>query len=155
MRTLAQIEVDSRMAMTDVKIAKEAVKAIKNQVNGSSSALECMELETESTYQVTTYRDHVAYIRACNLKRITPLNIKVSVQYTTPHLEISWLTEGVIDGKCCLAKITTYATWDNGWYMWDTCEDNGAPKAPYAEVFIKEQKYYKLPGNFPGNKTRI
>ena len=138
MRTLAQIEVDSSIAMTDVKIAKEAVKAIKNPVNGSASALECMELETESTYQVTTYRDYVSSVRACNLKRITPLSLKVSVQYTTPHLEVSWYAEGVIDGKCCLAKITTYATWQDGWYKWDNCEDTGVPKAPYAEVFIKE-----------------
>ena len=138
MKIFAQVEVDSSIAMTDVKIAKEAVKAIKKEVNGSSSALECMELETESTYQVTTYRNHVTSIRACNLKRITPLSLKVSVQYTTPHLEISWLTEGVIDGKCCLAKITTYAIWQDGWYMWHNCGDNGAPKAPYAEIFIQE-----------------
>ena len=138
MRTLAQVEISSETTLAGVKIAKEAVKAIKKEVNGSSSALECMELETESTYQVTTYRDHVTSIRACNLKRITPLNIKVSVQYTTPHLEISWLTEGVIDCKSCIAKITTYATWQDGWYVWDDCEDNGAPKAPYAEVFIQE-----------------
>ena len=138
MRTLSQIEISSETTLAGVKIAKEAVKAIKKEVNGSSSALECMELETESTYQVTTYHDHVTSIRACNLKRITPLSIKVSVQYTTPHLEISWLTEGVIDGKCCLAKITTYATWQDGWYMWHNCGDNGASKAPYAEVFIKE-----------------
>ena len=138
MKIFAQVEVDSSIAMTDVKIAKEAVKAIKKEVNGSDSALKCMELETESTYQVTTYRDHVTSIRACKLKRITPLNIKVSVPYTTPHLEISWLTEGVIDGKCCLAKIKKYATWQDGWYMWHNCGDNGAPKAPYAEVFIQE-----------------
>ena len=138
MRTLAQVEISSETTLAGVKIAKEAVKAIKNPVNGSSSALECMGLETESTYQVTTYHDHVTSIRACNLKRITPLNIKVSVQYTTPHLEISWLTEGVIDGKSCIAKISAYATWQDGWYMWHNCGDNGAPKAPYAEVFIKE-----------------
>ena len=138
MRTLAQVEISSETTLAGVKIAESVVKAIKKEVNGSDSAFECMELETESTYQVTTYHDHVTSIRACNLKRITPLNIKVSVQYTAPHLEISWLTEGVIDGKCCLAKITTYATWQDGWYKWDNCEDNGAPKAPYAEVFIAE-----------------
>ena len=100
--------------------------------------MESLELETESTYQVTTYRNHVASRRACNLKRITPLNIKVSVQYITPHLEISWLAEGVIDCKSCIAEITTFATWENDWYMWYKCGDNGVPKAPYAEVFIKE-----------------
>ena len=138
MRTLAQVEISSETTLAGVMIAKSVVKAIKKEVNGSSSALECMELETESTYQVTTYSDHVTSIRACNLRRITPLNIKVSVQYTTPHFEISWLTEGVIDGKCCYAEITALATWENGWYMWHNCGDNGAPKAPYAEVFIKE-----------------
>ena len=136
MKTLAQVGISPETTLAGVKIAKEAVKAIKNPVNGS--ALECMELETESTYQVTTYLDHVTSIRACNLKRITPLNIKVSVQFITPHLEISWLTEGVIDGKCCLAKITTYATWQDGWYKWFYVEDDGTSKAPYAEVFIKE-----------------
>ena len=138
MRTLAQVEISSETTLAGVKIAKEAVKDSKKAIKDGNSALECMELETESTYQVTTYRDHITSIRACNLKRITPLSIKVSVQYTTPHLEISWLTEGVIDGKCCLAKITTYATWQDGWYMWHNCGDNGATKAPYAEVFIQE-----------------
>ena len=138
MRTLAQIEISSETTLAGVKIAESVVKAIKKEVNGSSSALKCMELETESTYQVITYHDHVMSRRACNLKRITPLQIEVSVPVITPHLEISWLTEGVIDGKCCLAKITTFATWQDGWYVWDDCEDTGAPKAPYAEVFIKE-----------------
>ena len=138
MRTIAQVEISSETTVAGAKIAKEAVKAIKKEVNGSFSALECMELETESTYQVTTYRDHVTSVRACNLKRITPLRLTVSVQYTTPHLEISWLAEGVINCKSCIAKITTYATWRDGWYMWHNCEDTGVPKAPYAEVFIKE-----------------
>ena len=138
MRTLAQVEISSETTLSGVKIAKEAVKAIKNQVDGSASVLECMELETESTYQVTTYRDHVASIRACNLKRITPINLKVSVPFITPYIEVSWLAEGMIDCKSCMAKITAHATWKDGWYMWDTCEDTGAPEAPYAEVFIKE-----------------
>ena len=138
MKTTAQVGISPETTLAGVKIAKEAVKAIKNSVNGSSSALECMELETESIYQVTTYRDHVTSVRACNLKRITPLSIRVNVQYTTPHLEISWLTEGVIDCKSCIAKITAYATWQDGWYVWHNCGDNGVPKAPYAEVFIKE-----------------
>ena len=139
MKTLTQVGISPETTLAGVKIAKEAVKAIKKEVNGSSSALECMELETESTYQVTTYRDHVTSVRACNLKRITPLNIKVSVQYTTPHLEISWLAEGVIDCKSCMAKITAYATWKDGWYVWHNCEDTGVPKAPLATIYISEE----------------
>ena len=139
MRTLAQVEISSETTVDGMKIAREAVKAIKKSVDGSASALECMELETESTYQVTTYHDHVTSIRGCNLKRITPLNIKVSVQYTTPHLEISWLTEGVIDCKSCIAKISAYATWQDGWYMWHNCGDNGTPKAPLATIYINEE----------------
>ena len=138
MKIFAQVEISSETTLAGVKIAKEAVKAIKKEVNGTSSAFECMELETESTYQVTTYSNNVTSVRSCNLKRITPLNIKVSVQYITPHLEISWLTEGVIDDKRCYAEITALATWQDGWYMWHNCGDNGAPKAPYAEDFIKE-----------------
>ena len=133
MRTIAQVGISPETTLAGVKIAKEAVKAIKKSADGGDSALVCMELETEITYQVTTIGDdHVPYMRACELKRITPLNIKVSVQYTT-QLEISWIAEGVLDGKNCLAKISAYATWD-GWYVWD----NGVPKAPYAEVFIRE-----------------
>ena len=138
MNNLTTVGISPETTLAGVEIAKEAVKAIKKSVDGSDSALECMELETESTYQVTTYCNNVTSVRDCNLKRITPLNIKVSVQFSTPHLEISWLTEGVIDGKCCLAKITTYATWQDGWYKWFYVEDDGTPKAPYAEVFIKE-----------------
>ena len=133
-----QITIDPMTDKKDIKEAKSVVKALKTEPNGTSSALECMGLETEVLYQVTTYRSNVASIRPCDLRRITPLSIKVSVQFTLPHLEVSWLTEGMIDGKCCLAKITTYATWENGWYMWYNYGDNGAPKAPYAEVFIKE-----------------
>ena len=136
MRTLAQIEISPETTLANVKEAKEVVKAIKKSVDGSS-ALECMALETENTYQITTYHDHVTSIRDCDLKRITPLNIEVYVQFT-PHLEVSWLTEGVIDGKSCIAKITADATWKDGWYIWDDCEDTSASKAPYAEVFIKE-----------------
>ena len=138
MKTFAQIGISPETTLSEVKIAREAVKAIRKEVDGNASAVEGMELETESTYQVTTYRDHVASIRACSLKRITPLSIKVSVQLSTPHLEISWLAEGVIDGKRCIAKISTYATWEDGWYIWDDCEETGVPKAPYAEVFIEE-----------------
>ena len=39
----------------DIKEAKAVAKAIKKEVNGSSSALECMELETYSIYRVTTF----------------------------------------------------------------------------------------------------
>ena len=68
----------------------------------------------------------------------TPLNIKVDIRYGKTRLQVSWLAEGVLDNKSCIAKISAYATWQDGWYMWHNCGDNGAPKAPYAEVFIKE-----------------
>ena len=138
MKTLTQVGISPETTLAGVKIAKEAVKDIKKAVKDGNSALECIELETESTYQVTTYCNNVTSVRDCNLKRITPLNIKVSVQFITPHLEISWLAEGVLDNKSCIAKITAYATWQYGWYVWHNCGDNSAPKAPYAEVFIKE-----------------
>ena len=138
MKIFAQVGISPETTLSGVKIAKEAVKAIKKSVDGNASSLECMELETEKTYQVTTYRDHVPSVRACNLKRITPLSLKVSVQVITPHIEIRWLAEGVLDNKSCIAKVTAYATWENGWYVWHNCEDTGVPKAPYAEVFLRE-----------------
>ena len=130
MKTRSQVEVSSETTLEGIKADKEAVKAIKKAVKDGNSALQCLELDTEIIYQVMTYHDYVTSIIDCDLKRITPLNIKVSVQYTT-QLEISWLTEGVIDGKCCLAKISAYATWQDGWYVWDD-------ESPYAEVFTKE-----------------
>ena len=139
MKTTAQVGISLETTLAGVEIAKEAVKAIKKSVNGSSSALECMELETESIYQVTTYRNNVTSVRACNLKRITPLNIKVSVQFITPYLEVSWLAEGVIDCKSCIAKITTYATWKDGGYVWHNGGGNGTPEAPLATIYINEE----------------
>ena len=153
MRTLAQVGISMETTLADLKIAKEAIKAIKNSVDGGDSALKCMELESEVTYQVTTYGDYGTSCRDCDLKRITPLQIEVSVQFGVPHLQISWLAEGEIDGNCCLAKISAYAIWENGWYLWDNCGDNGAPKTPYAEVYIKEQ-ITNCRGNSPATKTR-
>ena len=136
MRTLAQVEIDPKTAVNAIKMAKGVVKALKTSPDGGSSALECMELETETLYQVTTYRDGVATVRGCVFQRITPLQIKVETQlYGTSCLEVSWLAEGVFDNKSCIAKIITYATWKDGWYSWDTCEDNGTPKAPYAKIY--------------------
>ena len=142
MKTFAQIEVDSRMAMADIKKAKEAVKAIKKAVKDGNSALECMESDVHYVSRVTAIKMKSGNIelfkRSCSMVCTTPLNIKVDIRYEKTRLQVSWLAEGVLDNKSCIAKISAYATWENGWYKWDNCEDNGAPKAPYAEVFIQE-----------------
>lgn len=128
-----QIEVDSRMAMADVKKAKEVVKAIRKPANGTSSALRFMEQETDYVHQVSTWCKSSAgklgyFKRNCNMKRITSLEIIVSVWETKTYLKISWIAKGKIEDKRCFAKIITYATWENDWYIWDEC-DNGSPKA--------------------------
>ena len=143
MKIFAQIEVDSSIAMTDVKIAREVAKAIKKEVNGSSSALECMELETYRVYHVTTFSKKSGELkhfkRPCELRRVTPLQIEVKVQYGRTTLEVSWDASGVIDDKHCYAEITALATWENGWYKWDNCEDDGTPDAPLATIYISEE----------------
>lgn len=142
MKTFAQIEVDSRMAGADIKKAKEAVKAIKRAVDGDNSALEGMEQDIHHVYQVTSIDTKSGNIklskRSCSMVCITPLNIKVDVRYGKTRLKVSWLAEGVIDDKYCIAKIIDYATWENGWYTWDNCADNGTPNAPCAQVYISE-----------------
>lgn len=142
MKTFAQIEVDSRMAMADIKKAKEAVKAIKKAVKDGNSALECMEQDIHYVYQITAIKMKSGNIelfkRSCSMVCTTPLNIKVDVRYGKTRLKVSWLAEGVIDDNCYIAKIIAYATWENGWYMWDDCADNGTPNSPCAQVYISE-----------------
>lgn len=137
-----QITIYPMTAKKDIKEAKEVVKAIKKPVNGSSSALECMELDTYNVYHVTTFSkkngELQRFNRPCDLHRVTPLQIEVKVQYGKTTLEVSWYTEGSIDDKSCFAEIHTLASWEDGWYKWFDVEDDGTPKAPLAEVFIAE-----------------
>ena len=142
MKTFAQIEVDSRMSMADIKKAKEAVKAIKKAVKGGNSALECMEQDIHYVYQVTAVKMKIGNIElfkhSCAMVCTTPLNIKVDIRYGKTRLQVSWLAEGVLDNKSCIAKINAYATWENDWYIWDDCSDNGTPNSPCAQVYINE-----------------
>ena len=73
------------------------------------------------------------------MKRITPLQIEVKVQYGRTTLEVSWDASGVIDDKHCYAEITALATWENGWYKWFYVEDDGTPEAPLATIYINEE----------------
>ena len=134
----SQVIIRKDTPMAFAKDAKKIVKDIKRKVDGNDSAFDCMELETESVYQVTTYRNRVQKIHDCYFRRITPLQIEVEVQYGTAYLTVSWIAEGIINDKPGMAKITAHATYQDGWYVWDDCEDNGTPKAPYAEVYSRE-----------------
>ena len=130
-------------AKKDIKEAKEVVKALKTEPNGTSSAFECMELETYDVYHVTTYskkRGELQLLkRPCDLQRVTPLQIEVKVQYGRTFLEVSWDASGVIDDKPCYAEITALATWKNGWYTWDNSNDDGTPETPLATIYINEE----------------
>ena len=138
-----QLTIDPITDKKDIKEAKSIVKAIKNPVNGSSSALECMELDTYRVYHVTTFSKKSGELkhfkRPCELRRVTPLQIEVKVQYGRTTLEVSWDASGVIDDKHCYAEITALATWDNGWYKWFYVEDDGTPDAPLATIYINEE----------------
>ena len=143
MRTLAQVEISSETTLAGVKIAKEAVKDIKKAVKDGNSALECMELETYRVCHVTTFSKKSGELkhfkRPCELRRVTPLQIEVKVQYGRTTLEVSWDASGVIDDKHCYAEITALATWENGWYKWFYVEDDGTPDAPLATIYISEE----------------
>lgn len=118
------------------KDAKKIAKNVKKKIDGGDSAFDCMELETEALYQVTTYRDGVAKIWNCDFRRITPLQIDVEIQlYGRAYLEVSYVVEGSINGKPGMAKITAHATWEDDWYTWDESNEDGTPKAPYAEIY--------------------
>ena len=138
-----QLTIDPMTDKKDIKEAKAVVKALKTEPNGTSSALECMELETYRVYHVTTFSKKSGELkhfkRPCELRRVTPLQIEVKVQYGRTTLEVSWDASGVIDDKPCYAEITALATWENGWYKWDNCEDDGTPDAPLATIYISEE----------------
>ena len=136
-----QITIDP---MTDnIKEAKAVIKALKTEPNGTSSALECMELDTYRVYHVTTFSKKSGELkhfkRPCELRRVTPLQIEVKVQYGRTTLEVSWDASGVIDDKPCYAEITALATWQDGWYKWFYVEDDGTPEAPLATIYISEE----------------
>ena len=138
-----QITIYPMTAKKDIKEAKEVVKALKTEPNGTSSALECMELDTYNLYHVTTYNKKSGKLqllkRPCNLQRVTPLQIEVKVQYGRTTLEVSWDASGVIDDKSCYAEITALARWENGWYNWFYVEDDNTLKAPLATIYINEE----------------
>ena len=50
-----QLTIDPMTDKKDIKEAKAVIKALKTEPNGTSSALECMELETYRVYHVTTF----------------------------------------------------------------------------------------------------
>ena len=138
-----KIEIDSRTTVIDSEKAKEVVKAIRKTMNGTSSALKCMERETEHVHQVSTWCQKSSTCkleyskRNCSMKRITPLKILISVRETKTYLKISWIAEGMIEGKRCFAEITADATWEKDRYAWYEF-DSGCPKAPHAKIFISE-----------------
>ena len=138
-----QLTIDPMTDKKDIKEAKAVVKALKTEPNGTSSALECMELETYRVYHVTTYSKKSGELkrfkRHCDLRRVTPLQVEVNVQYGRTTLEVSWDASGVIDDKHCYAEITALATWKNGWYNWFYAEDDGTPDAPLATIYISEE----------------
>ena len=138
-----QVTIDPMTYKKDIKEAKLIIKALKTEPNGTSSALACMELDTFNLYHVTTYSKKSGELkrlkRPCDLKRITPLQIEVKVQYGRASLEVSWDAEGSIEDKPCYAKIHAFATWENGWYSWVYAEDDGTPAAPLATIYISEE----------------
>ena len=138
-----QITIDPMTDKKDIKEAKAVVNAIKKAVKDGNSALECMELDTYRVYHVTTFSKKSGELkhfkRPCELRRVTPLQIEVKVQYGSTTLEVSWDASGVIDDKPCYAEITALATWENGWYKWFFVEDDGTPDAPLATIYINEE----------------
>ena len=138
-----QLTIDPMTDKKDIKESKAVVKALKTEPNGASSALECMELDTYRVYYVITYSKKSGELkrfkRHCDLRRVTPLQIEVNVQYGRTTLEVSWDASGVIDDKPCYAEITTLARWQNGWYTWFNAEDDGTPDAPLATIYISEE----------------
>ena len=138
-----QITIDPMTDKKDIKEAKAVVNAIKKAVKDGNSALECMELDTYRVYHVTTFSKKSGELkhfkRPCELRRVTPLQIEVKVQYGSTTLEVSWDASGVIDDKPCYAEITALATWENGWYKWFYVEDDGTPEAPLATIYINEE----------------
>jgi len=140
----SQVGISQKNTIADAQLAKAVARRIATGMDGGASALECMELETESGWQVTTCqvnpvtRNCETVIRECNIQRTSPLTVTVEIRYDKVNIEARYLAEGWIDGKEFLAKVTAYGRWENDWYVWDKTNPNGSPEAPYAKIYISE-----------------
>lgn len=140
----SRVGISPKNTIAKAQEAKAIAKQIVAEIDGGASALECMELETEAGWQVTTCRVNPitrnceSVKRECNIKRITPLTVTVEIRYEKANIEVSYLADGWIDGKEFLAKVTAFATWENGWYVWENAAENGKPEAPYAQIYLSE-----------------
>ena len=124
MKTLAQveIEIDSKLSKADAKKAKEAATAIKKEVKDGNSALECMDRDTHNIRQLMTYKSDCKKLKRdwTEMRRISPLKLHVSIRNGSPLIQASWHSQGMIDGKPCIAFISMEALWieDDYSYMW-------------------------------------
>lgn len=130
---------------TTVEMAKAAKELIKRMTKANT--FECMELETENIYAVTTYRrTGIGYRiepvnRKCNLQRISPLTITVTMKdnFSAPELKVEFLAEGCVDNRMAMAKIKAYGKCENDWHLWDNATESGTPNAPFADVYFYEE----------------
>ncbi len=140
----SQVGISRKTTIADAQKAKAIVRQIVAEIDGGASALECMEQETKYASQITTYRinteNHTCeeIRRECNLKRVSPLTVSVEIQDDKILIEVNYLAEGWMNDKEILAKMTTFARWENDWYIWEHAAENGNPEAPYGRIYISE-----------------
>ncbi len=154
----SQVGISRKTTIADAQKAKAIVRQIVAEIDGGASALECMEQETKYASQITTYRinteNHTCeeIRRECNLKRVSPLTVSVEIQDDKILIEVNYLAEGWMNDKEILAKMTTFARWENDWYIWEHAAENGNPEAPYGRIYISEM--YRETTSGPYNRRR-
>lgn len=141
----AKIRISKDTTINNVAACKEVITALRDKETG---LLDCLETETESTYEVTTVKidphGHATKtVREVNLRRIGRLEITVrqSSYDIVPVIEVAYLAEGNLCGTAytaIMAKMNAWAKWSDNWYAWEESNETGTPKTPYASIYIAE-----------------
>jgi len=140
----SQVGISPKNTIANAQEAKAIARQIVAEIDGSASALECMEQDTKYASQITTYRinteNHTCeeILRECNIKRVSPLTVSVEIQDGKVLIEVNYLAEGWMNETEILAKMTIFARWENDWYVWEHAAENGNPEAPYGRIYISE-----------------
>ena len=120
-----QVGISPKNAIADAREAKAIAKQIAADIDGSASALEWMEHETEYADQITNYRINTEtrncedVLRECDLKRGSPLTDSEEVPYGKVLIGVNYLAEGW-KVTCRLFSFSIYSCWSLIEPRWDS-----------------------------------
>ena len=125
-----EIVIDSHCSKEDVDKLREVRKDIKGYLDEITSAMEVIN-------EVITFdgprRIHHS---ATAMRRISRIELKLSIVNYIPQITATFFARGLIDGKHSIIEAMTFAAWVNGWIDFDASGNfgdfgNGTSKAAY------------------------